>query len=318
MQQAFQKSVQEHGALKINLAHYLPFGPPGVGKTCVLRRLVDKYPLGDPATIEQPFGNSYSTDALEIEKPIRVTVPVGLHYEPKAVVTWSEVENVKEETAILVKTLANRFNSLHSHSHPNLSVFANEPSKKVELAGEHPLSVEMETVTHTTNSLVSNLTMKAVENRNMDDVQELLDDSMTLYCTDTGGQPEFQEVLPALISGPLIFLFIFNLFTGLDSKYDVTFRTPGQQFQSFTSSFTVKQVLMQFLTSIASYHMFISRSLTQQTSIPPPSVIVIGTHRDLVSDEEFSMIDKKLWQVFEATSFASLQKNIIVPLTIIS
>ena len=334
MEQAFQTSVQEHGALKVNLAHYMPFGPPGVGKTCLLRRLVDKDPLGDPATFTNPCGNSQSTDAFEERHPIQVTVETRSDYEPKAVVTdntkWPEVENVKEEIAILVKTLANRpddSDSLHpdgllsphpddSHSPP---IITNESSNSQEV---HPISLEVNTnpttpsvdISHTpTSKHIRELVQKAVKDRNIDDVQELLDNSMTLYCTDTGGQPEFQEVLPALIAGPVIFLFIFNLFTGLNSKYNVTFRTPSQKFEQFMSTFTVKQVLMQFLTSIASYHMFISHSLVQQTSIPPPSVVVIGTHRDLITDEAFRMIDEELWKVFEEASFESFKKNIIVP-----
>ena len=57
-----------------------------------------------------------------------------------------------------------------------------------------------------------------------------------------------------------------------------------------------------------------SRSLTSQTSIPPPSVVVIGTHRDLVSEEELAKIEEDLQQICKAASFNSLTgKNIIEP-----
>ena len=38
-----------------------------------------------------------------------------------------------------------------------------------------------------------------------------LENQCIIYFTDTGGQLEFQEVLPAIISGPSIFLLVFNL-----------------------------------------------------------------------------------------------------------
>ena len=38
-----------------------------------------------------------------------------------------------------------------------------------------------------------------------------LENQRTIYFTDTGGQFEFQEVLPAIISGPSIFLLVFML-----------------------------------------------------------------------------------------------------------
>ena len=317
MQQAFQTSVQEHGALKVNLAHYMPFGPPGVGKTCLLLCLVDKDPLGDPATITNSCGNSQSTDAFEERHSIQVTVETRSDYEPKAVVTdnskWAEVDNVKEEIAILVKTLANLPDDSDSTTNEPLTPL-NESSNSLEV---HPISPEVKTSLTTPSSKhVRELVQKAIKGRNIDNVQELLDNSMALYCTDTGGQPEFQEVLPALVAGPVIFLFIFNLLKGLNSSYDVTFRTPLQQFQPYTSSFTVKEVLTQFLTSIASYHsalMHVSRRF-KQISIPPPSVIVIGTHRDLLGSGDFDKIENDLQQICKAASFKSLTgKSIIEP-----
>ena len=305
----------------------MPFGPPGVGKTCLLRRLVDKDPLGDPATVTNPCGNSQSTDAFEERHPIQVTVETRSDYEPKAVVTdntkWAEVENVKEEIAIVVKTLANRPNDSDSPANEPLpphkvetdpSVLVNESLTSLEM---HLISPEVKTSTTTPISKhVGELVQKAIKDRNIDDVQELLDNSMTLYCTDTGGQPEFQEVLPALVAGPVIFLFIFNLLKGLNSSYDVTFRTPLQQFQPYTSSFTVKEVLTQFLTSIASYHsalMHVSNRF-KLTSIPPPSVIIIGTHRDLLRSGDFDKIEKDLQQICKAASFKLLTgKSIIEP-----
>ena len=346
MVQALQKAVRKRGGLKIKLAHYMPFGPPQVGKTCLLRRLVDKPPLGHRATIDGPCGNSYSTGALEEKKTIQVTVQTGLHdYEPKAVLAddskWCEIESVEEEIAILVKTLANQVNQpnavpLYSPKKP--SVFESEPSTSLgvdtnlesnpttsldtdtsQLSDEHSTSPEMERrqtaangdITHIhvpTNLHVSKLAKKGGKNRNIKDVQELLDKSMTLYYTDTGGQPEFQEVLPALIAGPVIYLFIFNLLQSLDSTYSVTYNTPEQESEAYTSSLSVKQMLMEFLTSIASYYNTVS---CQKTTIPLPSVIGIGTHRDLIRDVELlKKIDMELQQICASKLLAKQTINI--------
>ena len=315
MEQAFQKAVQKRGALEVNLAHYIPFGPPQVGKTCLLRRLVDKDPPGLPATIEKPCGNSHSTEVLEERKPIQVTVYETRSHEPKSVVAenskWCEVESVEEEIAILVKTLATRPDPLHLHSQTNPSMLTNEPSisleEEIEQFANKTMASEEDSVT---NSSVSKLSKKAFKDRNMSEVhvQGRLDTSMTLYCTDTGGQPEFQEVLPALVAGPVIFLFVFSLLQNLDSTYNVIYNTPTQKIEAYRSSFTVKQMLMQFLSSVASYHSTISRGFTQKTGICPPSLIAIGTHWDLIKKDEelLKIIDKNLKHICDTETISSL------------
>ena len=44
---------------------------------------------------------------------------------------------------------------------------------------------------------------EALRSKKWEAAQALLEGSFTIYFTDTGGQPEFQELLPALTSGPL-------------------------------------------------------------------------------------------------------------------
>ena len=307
MEQAFQKAVREYGSLNVNIAHYMPFGPPNVGKTCLLNRLVGKSPPGEPATSEESCLNSHSTIALEERKPVQVTISTQQDLKPVIAenCNWYEVEGVKEEIAILAKTLTERPEALHSRFQPNTSPIEEETSL---------------TVGNNDTLQVSGLVQNGAKDRDMNDVQELLDHSMTLYCTDTGGQPEFQEVLPALIAGPVIFFFIFNLFKGLDSTYDVTFVTPSKKSQAYRSSFSVKQVLMQFLTSIAGYYSAISISCG--ISIPPPCVILVGTHWDLISDEELKSIEEELQKVckrFESLTQMSIfefndDNHIIIPI----
>ena len=41
-------------------------------------------------------------------------------------------------------------------------------------------------------------------------LRQHLDGSWTLYLSDTGGQMEFQELLPLLVSGPSLFFHCFS------------------------------------------------------------------------------------------------------------
>ena len=52
---------------------------------------------------------------------------------------------------------------------------------------------------------------EALKSEKWGEVEAFIKDSLTIYFTDTRGQPEFQEVLPALISGPTLFFLASSL-----------------------------------------------------------------------------------------------------------
>ena len=88
---------------------------------------------------------------------------------------------------------------------------------------------------------------EALKDQKWGEIKSFLTDSLTIYFTDTRGQPEFQKVLPAL------FFLVFKLTDNLNQKYQVTFvRSPTQETMPYESSFTVKETVLQSLASIAS------------------------------------------------------------------
>ena len=58
---------------------------------------------------------------------------------------------------------------------------------------------------------------EALKDQKWGEIKSFLTDSLTIYFTDTRGQPEFQKVLPAL------FFLVFKLTDNLNQKYQVTF-----------------------------------------------------------------------------------------------
>ena len=49
-------------------------------------------------------------------------------------------------------------------------------------------------------------------------LREHFDGSWSLYISDTGGQMEFQEILPLLVSGPSLFFIVFPLHRDLNDN----------------------------------------------------------------------------------------------------
>ena len=283
----------------------MPFGPPRVGKTCLLHRLLGKPPPGIRATCDGPGSGSCSTGVMDERRMIQVPIPKSIITESGK---WKEIENLEEETAVYFKTIENL--SSYSGLQPfSLPLTKNDPPKPkpdnypVGALGSGPVPIS----THTLDTVSVQLddVIESIERKDMSKVEVLLDNTLTIFYTDTGGQPEFQEVVPALVAGPTIFIFIFNLFRGLNSKYTVTYGSSDGEHNLYESSFTVKEVFMQFLSSIASYHNLLSHDVALHGSksiVPPLSVLVVGTHKDLVSKSKINEIDMELKELLEESS----------------
>ena len=293
---AFEDAVKKHRSFHTYMAQCLPFGPPGVGKTCLLRRLINEKLEGTPAKRDELSSGSRSTGILDKRKMIQVPIPKAIMADTKSG-EWKEIKRLEDEVAVFVKTVNNISDHSHLQQLPKIKVtvgtFTTDRAFDV-IGTPDTVSVELHEV------------LQTIEPQNMSKHQILFDESMTIFYTDTGGQPEFQEVLPALVAGPTIFLLIFSLAEGLDSKYKVAYRLPCNKIsRDYESSFTVKQVFMQCLSSIASYHNALSRDVARLgsiSSVPPLSILAIGTHRDLVSQAEVADINKKLRDLVEQTS----------------
>ena len=312
----------------------LPFGPPRVGKTCLYHRLLDKPPPGVPSTCDTPGTGSLSTDVLSERKMIQVKIDIkSTKNQAEMIVAgggkWSEVTSLQEEIAIYLKTIEQQYKlatsadisaesisskktseTLQSSTGALSTLFfkkSNEQNKDKNKSnfpllnsGKPQISVSTTLDDTVVRAIADHVSEGKVD---MSKVQALLDKSMTIFYTDTGGQPEFHEVLPALVAGPTMFLLVFNLLESLDSLYRVIYECSSNQYEDYNSSFTVKEVLMQCFSSIVSYHDAQSQYFSKQKSNlhqmvelspPPTSVLVVGTHSDLVSSSIMLKADKEI------------------------
>ena len=116
---------------------------------------------------------------------------------------------------------------------------------------------------------------------------------------DTGGQIEFQELLPLLVLGPSVFFLVFRLDHDLNKRYMVEYvRSTGKTSEPYQSNFTVKEALLQSLASIASMGTYVNRG--EQAALRS-KVFFVGTHKDKVSQKRISRIDRCLQQMVRST-----------------
>ena len=143
---------------------------------------------------------------------------------------------------------------------------------------------------------------EALKSEKWGEVEAFFKDSLTIYFTDTGGQPEFQEVLPALIFGPALFFLVFKLIDDLNQRYQVQFVSSSQKSRPYVSSFTVKETLLQSLASIASTCSYTSYTSKKMVAIKP-QVVLVATHEDQASEAQIRAIQQELKETLEKTDY---------------
>ena len=142
----------------------------------------------------------------------------------------------------------------------------------------------------------------------------LLDGTILVSMVDTGGQPAFLEMLPALTISPALYLIFFRLNQELKKTYQVQYVSENHENVKLgESSYTVEEVIFQALSSIACF----SCATPKKDNMPNPShaAMLIGTHKDqLGSDPETvttkikakdNALRKSLTEILETDIFKS-------------
>ena len=148
-----------------------------------------------------------------------------------------------------------------------------------------------------------------VKDKNWKEIRELLEnaqDITLLQIIETGGQPEFHEILSLLMTGPLLYLVFINLMLGLNEQYEIIYTQEKGTVSpiKYHSILTIKETLLQLLTAIS------STSLSSDKS----SALILGTHKDQVSEEVIRRLENEIQRCKNFDIF--LHKNVLKKFTI--
>ena len=133
---------------------------------------------------------------------------------------------------------------------------------------------------------------------------------------DTGGQPEFMDMLPALVMGPSLYLIFCKLIDDLKSRYSISYLDPstGESTIPVESTYTVEEMILQALSAVACCRSSPDNTLGGDISdlnpaaklVQPSSnsvAFIVATHKDKVSKEEIKKFDDELKSTITNTSF---------------
>ena len=167
-------------------------------------------------------------------------------------------------------------------------------------------------------SEVAKLFRKAIDSKYWKDISHLFTESdMALVkMEDTGGQPELMDMLSALTIGPALYLLFCKLIDDLQSSYTVSYLSPsGETTTPVQSTYTVEELLLTALASASCCRSYSSTSATwskESTSIHEDELLascnksvayILGTHKDLASEQQIAEFDEKLQHSIRSTDF---------------
>ena len=338
--------MREKGKLVIRVVQCMLSGPPRVGKSSLLSRLVP--PPDAPLTPAAPDTASPPTQSLTSQPTISTGVAEGILQvyvknatQLIAIASPDPLEKIWQllelniEAVTFLKMIVSSYSIQSQEALPDVPAIAaaspdtpatSSPTAegaslglttsadavkskgglllfrfKGKKGGAKPVTTPLPGY-----KSIEDVFKDALKSKKWGDARTLLEGSYTLYFTDTGGQPECQEILPGLIAGPSLFLLVFNLMHSLDRRYKVQFvRSTSEKTVEYDSSFTVKEVLLRSLASIAATCTYSSQ--TSKDPIPIKArVMIVGTHSDQVSSEHIRSIQKELNDTLKETGFYKL------------
>ncbi len=334
----YHQVLATHEIVEMWFIKVILLGAPRLGKTTVRRRLTNEIKdISSSGEAEQP-----STGAVEsapgvvirnlsgntaVVTPTEWTASKDLTDEARMFIQFfhsqikEKICTTKEPKREFERLLARDFSS--SKARPSLlKKIKGDPRKKPQAAkssseaqpmAKAPSSVHTSRHQHAMAE-VAELFRNAVGPKYWKEIEHLFTDSAFIKMEDTGGQPEFMDMLPALTIGPALYLLFCKLTDELKSHYTVSYLSPsGESTTPEESTYTMEEVLLTALASISCF---------KSCSSPLPSVssgkttassnaeacnsslaYIVGTHKDQVSEEEIDEFDKKLQESIRTTDF---------------
>ena len=324
---AVRLAIKLKGMLEHTLVHGVFVGPAGSGKSSLMSRLVGEMPSStSPSTGVANKVVQVEASTVEVRKsssfaargcPSSNCAWLKLLYHEEAISFMNQMyltpcPTTKETTS--TRTPVDQTHSLHA------APTSSEGSLQVPVLSTQNDAASFGGSQNVTKSKANNTLsypsgyvapMRVFENAlyqgQIKELQQNFKDSWTLYLTDTGGQMEFQEVLPLLVSGPSIFFITFRLDQDLNLRFIIEYRLPdGGRSKPYESSLTLEEAILQTLASVASMGTFTYKG-PQMKSVPlKPKVLIVGTHKDKLdkaaAESKIKEIDEHLQKLIKSTS----------------
>ena len=327
--------LKKHKSLKVNIIQCVTIGPPTVGKTTLKEQLL----ANNEESLSQILSTSTSV-ASKVEKVVinvdKKSLPLKLsvsNYQWKKLAN-ELVKKIKQSVNdMLIYLYCAIFSTIYCYYMPTSITVPFSTNYRLLYLLEYIIISGvfhyrfMSFIIAAIGHREAVLSDSEIINRTLEDPT-----TVTLYFRDCGGQPEFHEILPALVSQSTLFLLVFNLCDDFNKQYNVQYITTRSSSRPYNSSYTVKQSLLQCLASISSIgnyskpkHNYFGCKIVelvlkyvkkwiqkcQSWNVNISKVIIIGTHKDKLNITPIKEITTQLEKELMDTDWYS--HDMIVP-----
>ena len=340
---AVQKAMEERGMLDHTIVHGVFVGPARSGKNSLMERLLGRM----PSSVSPSTGVAESVVQVKVIQKSATFAASVKEGKCTNELIWSVMDSDDEAVKlILINSNSNKVPVLQvdqlsvNDSLPDIDVNSKESSAlrgDIASCDDSPLPVGTDThVQHidSASNVESNpvtaakpqansrprlpdsyvppleIVKVALRNKGKDGLETLqlhFRKTWSLYLTNTGGQMEFQEVLPLLVSGPSVFFFTFRLDRDINKHYMIEYDLcDGTKAEPYKSTLTTVEGLLQTLATIAAMGTFVYKGLQKGEAPLRPKVFIVGTHKDQLDSEtieaKISSIDEQLQEAIKSTA----------------
>ena len=302
--QIYEQEMQ-HGFIELTIGKVVLFGIAGSGKTCSLAAL-----LGDP-----PPDIRRSTPLMQ--RPVQVMLIIT-----DGEMQWKKMTagGIRQNIAQIIRSRAayrvesrsstsndrqqqfsTKVNQSHSSTDETVNISISEAATTFlatsGISASRATTIPPEEKLPSTAQFTSEVTLDSLlESSDFDkEYVSLINNSAPsdkpilqqswLYVIDSGGQHEFHEVLPIFLNGASDFIFVFEIHESLDTRPQIAFYDSSGRLvcEPCPSFLTNEEIFKQCMLTMCSF-------TSKNQNNTPPQIIVLGTHRDMVKEEDMPQV----------------------------
>ena len=295
----YSQAINNLGSEELQLCKVVFFGPPGVGKSSLFRRLI-KPPEADSKLLESERN---STPVLKL-KLVQFKVEVTKD-EKECKSVW-DIVTLEEEIKRLQNNIERKLNQQKNSAKIQQEVSDKIQHEKPSLEDATLPNIEKDKNIHEV------VCQKSLDPSSIKEIQYKVN-NMIIALYDSGGQPEFFDIMPLLNTLPTGNVMIFNLNESLDAKISPELYKKGRLVSTgkktdYTNAELMKTALANIESCIAKQtSLSINKAEVYSYSLKN-KVLVVGTHLDKYMEGKES-VEEGLSQIDDDLNKKVLNKS---------